>query len=222
MRTASAPAFRYSSPRFRGLLETVTGDERLDAGDDDEVLVPLGFFHRAKLARMLVHVGERLRGAADEAVRLREELVLDADAGNAALLELGDEAPRRVEVAVARVAIEEDRDGRGVRHELDDFHHLGPAGFVVVADAERGRDRQTAAPDPLEARFFGDLRGEPVVGLHQEGEAVALEHGLECGRLLRNWLNHLMTIRAKPKPGVNDAPGRATTASTAEWRPRNT
>ena len=93
------------------LFQALAGDERLDARDDDEVVVALGFLRRADLAGELVHVGERLRRAADEAVRLREELVLDAHAGDAALLELRDEAARRVEVAVAGVAVEQDRDG---------------------------------------------------------------------------------------------------------------
>ena len=179
-------------PALEGLLEAVAGDERLDAGDDDEVLVALRFLHRADLAGVLVHVGEGLGRAADEAVRLREQLVLDADAGDAALLELHHEAARRVEVAVAGVAIEQDRHGGGVGHELDDLHHLGPARLVVVADAERRRDREAASPDAFEAGLLGDLRGQAVVSLHQEVEASALQHALEGRGLagLRKWLNH--------------------------------
>ena len=110
--------------------------------------------------------------------------------GDAALLELHDEAARAVEVAVAGVAVEQDRHGGRVGHELDDLEHLRPARLVVVTNAERRADREAAAPDPFEARLFGDLRGEAVVGLHEERQAVPLEHLLEAGGLLRKWLNH--------------------------------
>ena len=82
----------------------------------------------------------------DEAVGLREELVLDAHAGDAALLELAHEAAHVVEVAVAGVAVEQDRERRRVGHELEHLEHLRPARLVVVAHAERRRDREAAAP----------------------------------------------------------------------------
>src|SRR3712207_9394062 len=64
---------------------------------------------------------ERLGGGAQEAVRLREELVLHAHARDLALLKLGDQPADGVEVAVAGVAVEQDGDGGRVRHELGDL-----------------------------------------------------------------------------------------------------
>lgn len=51
-------------------------------------------------------------------VGLGEELVLKTHTGDASLLELVHESARVVEVAVARIAIEQDRDRRVVAHEL--------------------------------------------------------------------------------------------------------
>jgi hypothetical protein len=146
IRIASAPARRYASARLRVL-------SRLD------------------LPAELVHVGERLM-LAQEAVGLGEELVLDADARDAAVLELPHEAAHVVEVAVARVAVEQQRDLRGVADELDQVQHLRPAHLVVVADPHGRADGKAAAPEALESRLLGDLRGEPVVALHQEAETV--------------------------------------------------
>src|SRR5258708_5781064 len=81
-----------------------------------------------------------------------------------------------VEVTVAGVAIEEDGQITGVGHEFEVVDDLRPAGFVVVAYAELGGDRETRTPDRLEAGFTDDTGGETVVGLHHEFEFVADEH----------------------------------------------
>jgi GNAT superfamily N-acetyltransferase len=120
-------------------------------------------------AAELVDVGERLP-VADEGVRLGEQLVLEADAGEAALAQLAHEAADVVEVAVAGVAVDQDRQGRGVGHVLEHVQHLGPRRLVAVAQAERGRHREARRPDPAEARLLDDLRGEAVMGLQEEGE----------------------------------------------------
>src|SRR5438045_8048960 len=56
------------------------------------------------------------------------------------LLELAHQPPHVVEVAVAGVAVHEDRDRPGgVGHEADVLHHLRPRELVVVAHAEGRR-----------------------------------------------------------------------------------
>ena len=134
-----------------------------------------------ELAAELVHVGEWLHAVAQEAVRLREELVLDANAGDAALLEFADEAAEGVEIAVAGVAVDEDRDARGVGHELHDLEDLRPARLVVVADAERGGDGEAARPDAREPSLLGDLRREAVVRFHDESERFIAKERFEAG-----------------------------------------
>jgi hypothetical protein len=165
---------------LHGLLEAPARDEGLDAGDDDEILVPLGVLAGLDLAGKLVDAREGLGRAADEAVGLGEELVFDADARDAALLQLADDAAEGVEVAVAGVAVEEHRHRGGVGHKLPDLEHLGPAGLVVIAYAEGGGDGQAAAPDALESGLLGHLGAEAVVGLHQEGQLGPLDHLLEA------------------------------------------
>src|SRR5207249_1399434 len=152
------------------LREAPARDERLHARDEDEVGVRLAVLARLDLAAELLDVGQRLQLGAQERVRLREELVLDGDAGHADLLELAHEPAHVVEVAVARVAVEQERDRGGFGHERDVVHHLRPGQLVVVAHAEGGRDREPAAPDSLEAGLLDDARREPAVRLHQEGD----------------------------------------------------
>src|SRR5437667_13246 len=95
------------------LREAPARDERLHARDEDEVGVRLAVLARLDLAAELLDVGQRLQLGAQERVRLREELVLDGDAGHADLLELAHEPAHVVEVAVARVAVEQERDRGG-------------------------------------------------------------------------------------------------------------
>ena len=173
-----------------GLLEAPARDEGLDAGDDHEIVVALGVFARLDLARELVDGREGLARTTDERVGLGEDLVLDADPGHPAGLQLADHPLHGVEVAVARVAVEQDRDLRGVGHELHDLEHLGPARLVVVAHAEGRGDGETAAPDSLEACLLGHLGAEAVVGLHEKGQLGALDHSLEL-RGLTNGLGVL-------------------------------
>mmetsp|Transcript_13780 Transcript_13780/g.42898 ORF Transcript_13780/g.42898 Transcript_13780/m.42898 type:complete len:311 (-) Transcript_13780:14-946(-) len=162
------------------LLQRPPGDEALDARHDAEVLVGLRVLHRRDLVGELHDVGERLRAAlVEQRVRLGEQLVLNARAGDADLLELADEHARVVEVAVAGVGVDEHRDGRGVRHELPHLGALRPARLVVVADAELGGEGEAGAPDGLEAGLLDDLGGDAVVGLHQELELVRLEHAAQ-------------------------------------------
>src|SRR6185503_15809583 len=96
-----------------------------------------------------VDVRERLGCAADEAVALGKKFVFDADTRNSALFELADEPPDRIEIAVAGIAVHQNRDAGRVAHEFRDLEHLSPAGFVVVAKAQHGGDREPARPDPF-------------------------------------------------------------------------
>ena len=163
------------------LGQAVPGDERLGAGDEDEVGIAEAVTRGFELAAELVGVGEFLNAVAQEAVRLWEELVLDANTGDAALLKFADEAAEGVEIAVAGVAIDEDRDARGVGHELGDLEDLRPTRLVVVAHAERGGDGEAAGPDRREAGLLGDLGREAVVRLHDEGERFVAEERFEAG-----------------------------------------
>ena len=68
------------------------------------------------------------------------------------------------------IAVEQDGDADGIRHEVEHLEELGPGGFVVVPHAESRRHGESGGPNSLEARFFDDLGGKPVMGLHDEGE----------------------------------------------------
>src|SRR5690606_817472 len=160
-------------------------------------------------AAKLVDVGERLASAFDEAVRLRKELVLDADARDASLLELRNEPADVVEVPVTRVAIEEDRDRRRIRHELEHLEDLSPARFIAVANAELRRQREAASPDALEAGLLDDAGAQAVVRLEEKLEPIGIEEISETSRFrlrrrsaraigrsgLRRWLGDIHGVR---------------------------
>ena len=150
-----------------------SGDQRFDARHDGEIGIRLGILARLDLAAKFVDVGQRLRFAVDEAVGLGKLFVFDAHAGHAALFELADQAAHVVEVTVAGIAIEQDRQLAGVGHELEHVDHLGPAHFIVVAHAKLRRDRQARSPDGFEAGLAHDARRQAVVGFHQEFGFIA-------------------------------------------------
>jgi hypothetical protein len=152
------------------LGETPARDERLHAGDEHEIGVLLAVLARLDLAGEFRDVSERLQLGAQERVGLGEELVLDDHPAHPDLLQLADEAPHVVEVAVACVAVEEHGHGCRLGHEGHVVDHLGPAQLVVVPDAEGGGEGEAARPDPLEPCLLDDARGEPIVGLHHEGD----------------------------------------------------
>jgi hypothetical protein len=150
------------------VVQTPARDETFQARDQAKVLIALGVLHRLDLPAKLIHVRQRLPIAVDERIRFGEKLVLNANRGDAALLELLDQAPDVVEVAEPGVAIQQDRHLGGIRHELDHFEHLGPAGLIVVADAQRRGDGEAAGPDGFESCFLHNARAQPVVRFHQK------------------------------------------------------
>ena len=162
------------------LVEPPSGDQRLDARHDRKIVVGLTVLARLDLAAELVDLGERL-ALADEGVGLGEQLVLDAHAGDLSLAQLLHQPTHVVEVAIAGVAVHQDRNVGGVRHELEHIEHLRPRRLVGIAHAERGRHRKPGCPDAAEARFFDDLGGKPVMGFHQERKLRREQLGAQGG-----------------------------------------
>ena len=67
----------------------------------------------------------------------------------------------------------------GVGHEFDDFQHLRPARFVVVAHAEGSRNRKSAGPDSPKPGLLDDTSAQSIVSLHQEFKTLGLQEPLE-------------------------------------------
>ena len=199
------------------LGQAPAGDQRLDARDEHEVRVGLAVLARLDLAAEFVDVGERLQLGAQEGVRLGELLVLDGDARDTDLLELAHQPTHVVEVAVAGVAVEQQRNRRPFRHEGDVVDDLRPGQLVVVAHAERRRDREAAAPDALETRLLDDARREAAVRLHQEGDLGPGDQPLEHGRpSFVHWVcpsSRLVRNRSRISAGLYGM--RGTSASSA-------
>ena len=120
----------------------------------------------------------------DKTIRLGEEFVFNADCGDVALLEFADEPLHIIEVAVSRVAIQENRNRGRIGHEFQVLEDLGPAGFVAVTDAELRGNGEAAGPDASKAGFLNDLCADAIVGLTDELKLLGQEEFLKltcCG-----------------------------------------
>ena len=109
-------------------------------------------------------------------------LVFDADAGDVALFQFFDQPPQVIEIAIAGVAVQQDRDAGRIGHEFQHIDHLAPTGLIAVAHAELRRQRQAAAPDPLKAGLFRDPGGQAVMRLHNKFQPVGFEQGAQLFR----------------------------------------
>src|SRR5947208_1114281 len=98
-----------------------------------------------------------------EAAPLGELVVLDADAGRAGALELGSGAHHVDRVAVAVVAVSDDRDDDRVDDAAHGLEGLRQRQDVRIGDGLDGGDAEAACPDGVEAGLLGELRGERVV-----------------------------------------------------------
>ncbi len=170
-------------PAAQRLFQAPAGDQGFDPSHDAEIVVLLRVLAGLDLAAKGLDVFQFLLLALDETVGFREQLVLDADAADVALLELAHQAPHVVEIAVTGVAVEQDRDGGGIRHELENADDLGPAQLVVVAHRVLRRQGQPGTPDALEAGFLDNSGRQTVVGFENELGPVGLQQVPELSRL---------------------------------------
>ena len=104
----------------------------------------------------------------DKTICLGEEFIFNADRSDVALLQFADEPLHIIEVAVSRIAIEENRNRSRVGHEFQHLKYLGPAGFVVVTDAELRGNGEAAGPNASNAGFLNDFCAETIVGFTDE------------------------------------------------------
>ena len=160
--------FAIGRSPLQGLIHAPARDQRLHPRDNAEVRVPLAVLAGPDLAAELVDVCQGLFTAVDEAVGLGELLVFDTHAGYPPLFEFPHQAPHVVEVAVTGVAVQQDRDIRGVGHEFQHVHHLGPACLVAVPHAELRRQGEAARPDALEPGLLHEFRRDAVMGFQEE------------------------------------------------------
>jgi hypothetical protein len=126
----------------QGFLHAPTRDQRLDSRDNAEIRVSLSILPGGNLAGKLFDIRQGLTLTIQEAVGLGKDLVFNAHSTDAALLELANQAAQIVEVAIAGITVEQDRQITGVGHELQHVDDLGPARLIIVAYSELGGNRQ--------------------------------------------------------------------------------
>ena len=144
------------------VLEAGHGD-RIGARDDQRVAVGARVERRAQL--LLVQLGRDHVLALHVTAALREDLILELDAGDAGALELVHGADHLRDLAVARVGVGDhgERDGRAEAAGVLD--HLGRARDAEVGQPEGGGGgRIAAAVERLEAGALEQPAGERVEG----------------------------------------------------------
>jgi hypothetical protein len=166
------------------LFDPPPRDETFEAGHKAEIRIALGIFYRFDLTAELIDISQWLSLTVDEGIRFREQLILNTDRRDATLLELFHQSPDVVEISEPGVAIEQNGDGRSVRHEFHDFQHLRPTGFIIVANAQRRRNGQATGPNAVKSSFFDNPRAQAVVRLHQEFQFWRMEEPFKPTRFL--------------------------------------
>ena len=176
---AVRPCFVISISPFYRLIHAPACNQRLDTGDDTEIVVRLGILARLDLAAEFVDVSQLLPGALDKAVRFWKELVFYANGGYFPLLQLSHQPPHIVEIAVTGVAIEHDRDGCGLGHEFDCLQDLGPARLIAVANTKLRGDGQAACPQTPETGFLTDTGADAIVSFEQKLSIAGVQQSSE-------------------------------------------
>src|SRR5258708_3587053 len=183
---------------IQGFVQAQAEDESFNSGDDTEVAILLRILGGLDLAGKFLSIGEELMFLIEERIGLGKHLVLDAHGRDIALLELVHQAAHIVEVSVSSVSIQEDRNAAGIAHQFHDLQHLGPTGFIAVAHSHGGGQSKTTGPNPLEARFFDQLRSQAVMGFHQKLQLPGMQKSLELSSLF----GHIRTMSPESAPGV--------------------
>ena len=169
------------------LGHAVAGDERLGAGDDHEVGVALGSLGRTDLARVLLGGREFAPDVRVETRPLREDVVLDRDAGDARPLVLLDGADDVEGIAVAVVAVGDDRHVHGVVHVPRRLEVLGHREEVHVRHRPlRGGHGEARCPHDREAGLLGEPCAQRVVRADRDGRAGPREECPKRGGLGRS------------------------------------
>ena len=159
---------RVRTPALEGLVHAPSGDEGFRARDDEEVVALARVEHGLDLARVLLDWGQLALDARVERAALGEDVVLDADGGDA----LGLVGPHHVDdvdgVAVAVVAVGDDRDVDRLDHPRGRAQLVGHREDVGVRHAVRGGDLEAGRPDGVEPGRLDQLRREAVVRASDE------------------------------------------------------
>jgi hypothetical protein len=172
-------------------LHAPAGNQRFGAGDDHEVRIALRALGRTDLAGVLLDAGELATHARVEAAALGEDVVFDADGGDAGALVLLDAADDVDGIAVAIVAIGDHGELGGVVDLGGDFEVLRHGKHAGVRHGARRSDLEPARPHPVEAGFFGQPGGQAVVRPHQQHRRRARQQFAELRRLAHRWLSNL-------------------------------
>jgi hypothetical protein len=160
---------RVRAAALHGLFHAPAGDQRLGAGDDVEVLVLARVEAGLDLAGVLLDRGQLALDAGVEGAALGEDVVLDADRGDALALVAAHHVDDVDRVAVPVVAVGDDRDLDGVDHPGGGPQLVGHREDVRVGHAVGRGDLEAAGPDGVEAGLLDQLGREAVVGAaHQD------------------------------------------------------
>lgn len=135
---------------FRTATHPIHGDERFESGDYRKIVAELLI-----LGGLISRQTHRFLPAAavvspDVRICFGEELVFNTYCGNVALLKLAGYQPTNiVEIAIAGITIQQDRDTGSVTDKFANLEHLSPTSFIVIATPSAAEIDKPLAQIPL-------------------------------------------------------------------------
>ena len=162
--------------RARHRAVDALGCRRIGAGDDEQV--PAGLCRGGDLGRHVMRVGQLL--VVQVAAFLRQQLVFDMHRGGAGILEAAHHVHDVERLAVAGVAIDQQRQPGRAGDLAHEEAHLVHRDDPEIGQAHRGGHRRARQVQRLEPRGLGLQRCLAVMGARQAEDAGAAEQGTQA------------------------------------------
>ena len=165
----------------QGLVQA-KGGPRIGPGDDHEVIVLTRIGRSLNLLDHFLHRNDL--PAQHVAAPLRENLILKLDGRDPCFLIFTDGAPNVERIAVARIAVGQNRHIDGIRDIAGMARHFAHGQKPDIGLPEDARRSPVAGHvDGLEPRHFDDPCTEHVVGAWRDQQRLVGEQLLQTGRL---------------------------------------
>src|SRR5690242_11107416 len=149
---------------LQGFLLTPTGNQRFRAGDHHEVRHRLGRLRGFDFSAMFFNWNQLTADTGVKTATLRVDVVLDADGGDTGPFTVVDGAHDIQRIAVSRIAIGDNGDAHRFGDVALNFELLAGRDEAGVWNAfQRGRNGETAGPDPVEASTFDQAGAQRVM-----------------------------------------------------------
>jgi hypothetical protein len=161
---------------FQGLIKTPACNEGLDPGYNGEIVISLRVFSRLDFSTESLNVFKWLRLTLDKAIGFWKQFIFNTNTGDTNLPEFTNQSARIIEVTIAGITIQQNRNTGDIGHKLQLFHHLGPGKLIVVTYSMLCRQGKSGTPYALEARLFHNPCGQTIVSFEDEFRLSGIQH----------------------------------------------